>query len=83
MNNLSNSEVTRQPPHRAHRGATIVSSHCSARMQHRKERSESATPERATSLNDELELVEIRYQALRARMAMEELFSEGLASSVW
>jgi hypothetical protein len=76
MNNLSSSGLTRQPTHRTHRGAAIVSSQCSARLHHRKERAE-AIHEEITYLNQDLELVEVRYQALRARMVLEELFCEG------
>jgi hypothetical protein len=81
MNNLLNSEATHPPRHRLHRGANMISSSCSARTSHRKGRLERAMYEDVTCLNDELELVEIRYQALRARMVLEELFSQGFPTS--
>jgi hypothetical protein len=77
MNNLLNSEPTHPSWHRLHRGAIMISSSCSARISHRRERLERVLYEDITCLNDDLELVEIRYQALRARMVLEELFSEG------
>jgi hypothetical protein len=77
MTNLWNSEATHSPRHRSHRGTAVVSGSCSARMSHRRERLEPTAAEEITCLNEELELVEFRYQALRARMVLEELFSEG------
>lgn len=77
MNNLSNSPASRQLPHRAHRATPTLSSHCSERLLHRRERPIGMRYEDLTCLSDDLELVEIRYQALRARMVLEDLFSEG------
>jgi hypothetical protein len=81
MNNLSNPDVSRQPPHRAHRGPAMSSDTCKAKIQHRKRRIERLAYEEATYHADDLELIEIRYQALRARMALEEVFAEGSLSS--
>jgi len=81
MNNLLNSEAAHLLRHRLHRGASMISSSCSARISHRKGRLERAMYEHITCLNEDLELVEIRYQALRARMVLEELFSEGFPTS--
>jgi hypothetical protein len=77
MNNLSNLDASRQPPHRAHRGPASASSTCKTKIYHRKRRSERLAHEEVTYLSDDLELVELRYEALRARMALEDLFSEG------
>ena len=75
MNGLSNSEVSRQRPHQAHRVPAMTTSACKAKVQHHKPRSERLAYEQVTYLIDDLELVELRYQALRARMTLEELFS--------
>jgi hypothetical protein len=77
MNNLSNVDASRQPPHRAHRAPAIATSACKAKIYHRKRRSERLVYEEVAYLSDELELVELRYEALHARMVLEELFSEG------
>jgi hypothetical protein len=81
MNNLSNLDVSRQLPHHAHRGPAMTSSTCKAKIHHRKRRSERVVYQETTYLTDDLELVEIRYEALSARMALEELFCEGFLGS--
>jgi hypothetical protein len=76
METLLNSDISR-PQHRAHRVPALRSRNCSDSVGRRKQRS-TAPREVAFTIDDQLELIEMRYQALRARMILEELFAEGL-----
>jgi hypothetical protein len=75
MNGL-NPEVSRRRPHQAHRVPAMTTTACTTKVQHRKRRSERLAYEEVIWIED-LELLELRYQALRARMTLEELFSDG------